>query len=94
MLSGAAGEARLVAARPGAAWQAGFGLVWLGLLIPDPSPAGPAVQRRLGDQVPVAGRAQAGRERRPGAGQGRLVHQAGAEPVAAQGEPVVRRRGL
>jgi hypothetical protein len=26
------------------AWQAGFGLVRLGLLIPDPSPAGPALQ--------------------------------------------------
>jgi hypothetical protein len=40
----AIGSGRLGAARPGAAWQAGFGLVRLGLLIPDPSPAGPALQ--------------------------------------------------
>ena len=37
----------LGAARPGAAWQAGFGLVRLGLLIPHPSPAGSAVKGHI-----------------------------------------------
>jgi hypothetical protein len=32
-------QARLGAARPGAAWQAGFGLVWLGLLTPGSIPS-------------------------------------------------------
>jgi hypothetical protein len=37
--SGAAGEARLGVARPGAAWQAGTGLAWLALLTPGSIPS-------------------------------------------------------
>ena len=43
-VTGAHARTALGAARPGAAWQAGSGLVWLGLLSPVPSPAGQARQ--------------------------------------------------